>query len=168
MQDLSSIWDENDPADSLRKYADALNEEARRAFLESGTHVPLMFLFKEGGLGAVVPLVGTMEKTQMAGTLRNHIKAENIYALIHIAEAWAYLPRHKKDHTLTQLAQGEMRIADLKREDQSEVLMLHMSSRAGVSHLWLHPIVRADGKVTLSNALEIDEPSGGLFGRLFD
>jgi hypothetical protein len=167
MQDLSTLWNDNNPAESLRRYAAALNEQARATFLESGTHVPLMFLFKTAGLGAVVPLVGSMEKAQMAETLRKHIQAENVFGVIHIAEAWAYLPQRKNDHTFKQLAQGEMRVADLKRGDQSEVLMLHMSSRTGASRLWLHPITRANGKASLGGALEIDEPSSGLFGNLF-
>ena len=167
MQDLASIWDSADPSGSLIKYAEALNEHARSAFLEAGTHVQILFLFKPEGLGGVLPVTGPVDREATAKALKQHIRDEGIYGVIHIAEAWAYLPKRKNDHTFKQIAQGEMRVTDLKKEDQSEVLMLYMSSREGASRIWLHPIVRHGEKAELGEVIDTNAPAGGLFGRLF-
>jgi hypothetical protein len=95
------------------------------------------------------------------------IRENKLYGAIHIAESWTYFPKGKNDHTFKQVAQGEMRVSDLKPEDRTEALMVSVEGRDGAARLWLSPIVRSPSGAALGAPIEMDQPPAGRFGRLF-
>ncbi|MCK5675585.1 MAG: hypothetical protein KAH99_01060, partial [Verrucomicrobia bacterium] len=62
-------WNGQDKAGSLAQWIEMLNVEARRQFLEAGTHVELFFLFNEEGIMEVIPIAG-MEKDEIVRELK--------------------------------------------------------------------------------------------------
>ena len=54
-----------------------------------------------------------------------------MYGVAHILEAWVYVPKKPNDHTMKQLLAGEMAVADLKRGDKTEALVVRYECRDG-------------------------------------
>lgn len=161
-------WDAADPSASLLRHAAWLNTEARRSFQEAGTHVELVFLLRADGEGGLATPPPGMARPVFTAALRDAIKSHDLYGIIHVAEAWTYLPGRPGDHTFRQLAEGEMTVHDLKSEDRTEALMVHLQSRDGLQLLWIHPITRTASSITLGDPREISEPIQGCLSRLFD
>lgn len=152
----------------MRRTAEWFVEKARTTFLTDGTHVELFFLFREDGSYSMGPPPPDMPKDQFVAVLRQRIRDDNNFGVVHILEAWVYVPRKPNDHTWIQLMSGEMRMSDLKHEDKTESLLVHYKCRDGTQRAWISPIVRPKaGGVALGNALEMDETGEGRFASLF-
>jgi hypothetical protein len=148
--------------------AEWLNETARETFLRDGTHMEIFFLNQADGQGGIVPPPPGMERDAFIRVLKQAIRDHAIYGVVHVAEAWAYLPRQPNDHTFKQVVAGEIAVADLAPGDKRESLMVRMESRDGDHRVWLSPIVRSADGVALADAIEMEEPMGGRLGTLFD
>jgi hypothetical protein len=161
-------WNSNEPAASLGRFAGWLNAQARATFLKDGTHAELFFLYRTDGQGALVQPPSETERDQFVAALRAGIKEHDIYGVIHVSEAWTYLPKQPRDHTFTQVAYGEIKVSELTPADRTEALVIHLESRDGAANLWLHPIVRTETGVTLADPVEWSGPPRGRFAQLFD
>lgn len=127
-------WDSKDPAGSLVQWTDSLNEEARRQFLEAGTHIEIFFVFSEAGLLEVVPIVG-MEKDDIVRDLKQMLAERDGYAFIHIAEATARM---------------------MDSADEADMLLVHAESRAGVSYAYMSIVAMRGGETLLLDAVKVD------------
>ena len=161
-------WNSNEPAASLDRFAGWLNEQARATFLKDGAHTELFFLFQADGQGALVQPPHDMARDQFVAALRAEIKEHDFYGVVHVCEAWAYFPKAPKDHTLTQVVHGEIKVSELTPEDRSETLMIQLESRDGATRLWFHRIVRTAARVALADPVEWSGPPRGRFAQLFD
>ena len=160
-------WDQASPLASMRRTAEWCVEEARATFLKDGTHEELFFLFQENGKVSVVEQKG-LTRDQFAAALKQQVRADNPFGIVHIIEARVFIPRVPNDHTWIQLMAGEMRMSDLKHEDKTESLLVHYRCRDGTQHAWISPIVRPKtGGVALGDALEMDETAERIFASLF-
>lgn len=169
MTDSATIpeWNADDAAGSFAACATWFSGKARETFINDRSHGEMFFFWDaQGQMGAAQPPAG-VERAQLAAMLRAEVARLQIYGVVHIAEAWMYLPKQKNDHTYKQVVQGEIAVSQLRPEDRTETLMVRMESRDGVSHLWLSPIVRSGEDVTLSEVLEFDDPAKGGFGSFF-
>lgn len=90
-----------------------------------------------------------------------------MYGVAHILEAWVYVPKKPNDHTMKQLLAGEMAVADLKRGDKTEALVVRYECRDGTQRMWIGPVVRTTAGVVLADALEMGETAEGRFASLF-
>lgn len=127
-------WNVKDRAGSLEKWVGELNAEARRQFLEAGTHVEIFFLFNNEGLMEVVPIAG-MEKDDIVRELKKMLTERNGYAFIHIAEATA---RH------------------LDSAAESDSLLVHAESREGFSVAWFSTVALRGEEKLLLDAVRVD------------
>ncbi len=160
-------WDAADPAGSFARYAAWLSEKARITFLTDGFHTEIFFLMRADGQGGMgVPPPG-MDRDQVVGMLRQSIRANDIYGVVHVCEAWTYFPKALKDHTLAQVMEGEIAVSELRPGDRTEVLTVRMESRDGASRMWMSPIARPPTGVALADAIEWPHPPGGTFVGLF-
>jgi hypothetical protein len=167
MPPLPPRWDSKNPRGSLLALAEFLHEQARDTFLRDGTHVEILFLLADNGTIQPQPIVKPMTREHVARCLREQIPSSNIYGLIHIAEAWSYTAKGPDDHTLKQVAWGEMRVADLTDDDKAEVLMLSLLSRDGDDLAWVDRVVRTPpGTVSLEETRRLID-SGSPFGNVF-
>ncbi len=167
MPPLPPGWDATNPRASLLAYAEFLHEFARETFLRDETHVEILFILADNGTVQPLPIAKPMTREHVAICLREQLPGSNIYGLIHIAEAWSYTAKGPDDHTLKQVAWGEMRVADLVEDDRSEVLVLSLLSRDGDNLAWMDRIVRtAPGKVALEETQRTID-SGFPFGNVF-
>jgi len=139
-------WNTQDKTKSLIQWIDVLNEEARRQFLEAGTHVEIFFLFNDEGLMEVVPIAG-MEKDEIVRELKNMLAERDGYAFIHISE-------------------GTMRHMDTV--DQADMLLVHAESRDGLSVVWCSTVAMQGEKKLLLDAVKIDGAKlEGRFAHIF-
>lgn len=61
-----------------------------------------------------------------------------------------------------------MRVADLRREERIEALVVRYECRDGTQRMWISPIVHPKtGGVALGDALEMGETAEGRFASLF-
>jgi hypothetical protein len=167
LPDSPPAWNAADAAGSFEQVADWFGQKARETFLGDKTHGEMFFFWDaDGQMGAAQPPPG-VDRKQLTEMLKAEVARLNIYGVIHIAEAWTYLPKQKNDHTFKQVAQGEMTVADLKPEDRTETLMVRMESRDGASRIWLSPILREGDDVSLDDTIEIAQGAKGRFGSFF-
>lgn len=139
-------WNGQDKAGSLAQWIEMLNVEARRQFLEAGTHVELFFLFNEEGIMEVIPIAG-MEKDEIVRELKKRLTERDGYAFIHISE-------------------GTMRHMDTA--DQADMLLVHAESRDGLSVAWCSTVAMQGEKKLLLDAVKIDgEKLEGRFVHVF-
>ena len=139
-------WNGQDKAGSLEQWIQELNEEARRQFLEAGTHVELFFLFNDEGLMEVVPIVG-MEKDEIVAALKKMLSERDGYAFIHISE-------------------GTMRHMDTA--DKADMLLVHAESRDGLSVAYCSTVAMRGEEKLLLDAVKVDgEKLGGRFAHIF-
>jgi hypothetical protein len=127
-------WNNEDKQGSLEKWIEMLNAEARRQFLEAGTHLEIFFLFNDEGLMNIAPIAG-MEKEEIISGLKRTLAEKNGYAYIHIVEATA-------------------KVLDSAAEADS--LLLIAESRDGLSKAWFHTVVKKNDEKLLMNAVEVD------------
>ena len=167
MNNEPPVWKASDPQASLRRRADWLNEKARRTFLLDKFHTEMFLLFRADGQSGLVQPPPKVDRDVFVGALKDAIRQNDIYGVVHIVEAWSYFRKQQQDHTLTQLMMGEMAVSDLKNGDREEALMVRVESRDGLNHLWLSPIVRKGKEVALAEPMEMSEELSGRFGSLF-
>ncbi len=167
MPSLPPRWDSKNPRGSLLAFAEFLHGQARDTFLRDGTHVEILFILADDGTIQPQPIAKPMAREHVASCLKEQIPGSNIYGLIHIAEAWSYTAKGPDDHTLKQLAGGEMRVAHLMEDDKTEVLMLSLLSRDGDNLAWMDRVIRtAPDKVALEESRRLID-SGFPFGNVF-
>jgi hypothetical protein len=140
-------WNTNDKQTSLREWIDMLNGEARRQFLQDGTHLEIFFLFNDDGIMEVTPIVG-MKKEDIVRELKKMLSERDGYAFIHIAEATA-------------------KAMDSAAEADS--LLVHAESRDGLSIALLSTVATKGEEKLLLDAVEIDGTKlAGRFTHIFD
>jgi hypothetical protein len=142
-------WNPAAKSASIRKWAEHLHRESKCVFLKDKTHAQILFLFKDTGLVSITPVPPNTEHIQIYDAVRRAIKDNNLYAVIHVGEAWSYFIKEGKDHTAFQLMDGEMKVSDLNDADRSECLHLRMESRDGDCVVYLDKIVRDGDKLVL-------------------
>ena len=111
-------WNTDNKQASLLKWIGILNAEARRQFLEAGTHVEIFFLFNGEGLMNIAPIAG-MEKEAIIAGLKQTLNDNDGYAYIHIVEA---------------------RAKAMDSADEADSLLLIAESRDGFSKAWFHTV----------------------------
>jgi len=164
---MTPPWNPADPRASLLATWEFLHDHARQVFLEDGTHVEILFLLAEDGTMQPVPIAEPMSRENVSARLREQLPGSAVYGLIHIAEAWAYLPQGPDDHTRKQLEWGEMRVSSLRDEDKKELLLVSLLSRDGDSMVWIDEIVREEqGQVRFGRRAKLSNVEFPL-GRLF-
>lgn len=161
-------WDASDPAGSLRRTAEWFVEEARTNFLKDGTHVELFFLYSQDGQGSMGPPPPGMPKHQFVEALKETMRRNGTFGVVHISQAWIYVPPRPNDHTYRQILAGEIAVSELKEGDKTEALVVRYECRDGTQRMWICPIVRPkDGRVALGDALEMGDTAEGRFASLF-
>ena len=50
----------------------------------------------------------------MLAGLKQRIRDEDTYGVVHISESWSYFSRRRGDHTLKQIAEGEIKVSELQ------------------------------------------------------
>jgi hypothetical protein len=150
------LWNPAAKSASIRKWVEHLHRESKREFLKDGTHAQLLFLFKDEGPVSITPVPPNTEHVRIYNAIRKAIRDNDLYAVIHIGEAWSYFMKGEKDHTAFQLMDGEMKISDLREEDKIENLYLRMESRDGDCIVHLDEIARGNGQVGLTERKTID------------
>ena len=139
-------WNTLDQPGSLQQWIDVLNTEARRQFLEAGTHVEIFFIFGNEGLMEVVPIVD-MNKDDVVHELKKMLDERDGYAFIHIAEATA-------QHMDSAAA--------------SDLLLVHAESRDGVSVACCSTVVLQGEKKLLLDTVRVDGSKlDGRFAGIF-
>ena len=139
-------WNNQNKAESLEAWIDVLNTEARRQFLEAGTHVEIFFLFNNEGLMEVIPIAG-MEKNEIVRELKKMLSERNGYAYIHISE-------------------GTMKHLDTA--DEADLLRVHAASRDGLGVAYCSTVAQRGEEKLLRDAIQVDgEKLDGRFTRIF-
>ena len=139
-------WNTQDKKGSLIQWIDVLNEEARRQFLEAGTHVEIFFLFNDEGLMEVIPIAG-MGKDEIVRELKKMLAERDGYAFIHISE-------------------GTMRHMDTA--DKADMLLVHAESRDGLSVAHCSTVAMRGEEKLLLDAVKVDgEKLAGRFAHVF-
>lgn len=140
-------WNENDKETSLKEWIKMLNGEARRQFLEAGTHIEIFFLFNDEGLMNIAPIAG-MEKEDIIAGLKNTLNEKNGYAYIHIVEA---------------------RAKALDNAEEADSLLVIAENRDGFSKAWFHTVAAKINEKLLLDAIEVDGSKlDGRFTGIFD
>jgi hypothetical protein len=127
-------WNTQDKPGSLEKWIEMLNAEARRQFLQDGTHLEIFFLFNDEGLMNIAPIAG-MEKEAIVAGLKQTLNEKDGYAYIHIVEATAKA---------------------LDSADEADSLLLIAESRDGFSKAWFHTVAMKGDEKLLLDAVEVD------------
>lgn len=139
-------WNKTDKAGSLQQWIDVLNNEARRQFLEAGTHVEIFFIFGDEGLLDVIPIVG-MDKDDVVYALKKMLDERDGYAFIHIAEATAQ---------------------QMDSAAASDMLLVHAESRDGGSVAYCSTVVLQGVDKLLLDAVKVDGSKlAGRFAGIF-
>ncbi len=160
-------WNSEDKDQSVLNFAEWLNEQARLTFLKDHTHAEIFFLMDEEGEGGLLPVPPNCDKDQLASLIRQQIAALGVYAFVHVAETWTYVPSAVGDGTPRQLVEGSIETRRLEPGSPAEALMVHVESRGGLARLWLSPIVRGPGQIALADAVLIEQGPSGRFAGLF-
>ena len=164
---MNPEWNSNDPRASLLAQWEFFHEHAQQVFLKDGTHLEILFILADDGTMQPLPIAEPMTREDVSAKLREQLPGSQVYGLIHIAEAWAYLPKGPNDHTQKQLEWGEMSISSLRQEDKTELLLVSLLSRDGDSVAWIDEIVRGEeGQVRLGRATKLSNikfPLGNVF-----
>jgi hypothetical protein len=139
-------WNGHDRKGSLNQWIEMLNEEARRQFLEAGTHVEIFFIFNDEGLMEVVPIAG-MEKDDIVRELKKMLVERDGYAFIHISE-------------------GIMRHMDTA--DEADMLLVHAESRDGLAMAYCSTVATRNEEKLLLDAVKLDGAKlEGRFANIF-
>jgi hypothetical protein len=151
-------WIPNRESACLLNWTDHLHKEAKRLFLQDGTHASLLFCFcKEPGLISINPVPPNIQHHQLDGAIMNAVSEHNLYGVIFIGETWTYFIKDKKDHTAFQLLDGEMNIADLNNEDKKEALIVRMESSEGDCLTYLDVVSRNGSEIAFKEGKAINE-----------
>jgi len=146
-------WVPKAESECMRNWTDYLHAEAKRLFVQDGTHVSLLFLFnKENGLVSVNPIPLNINHEELNEAVANAVNEHDLYGVVFIAETWAYFAK-EKDHTVFQLLDGEMKVSDLNAEDKKEALMVRMENRDGDCLVYLDQIIRDKNGIILKEGV---------------
>ena len=141
------VWNVKEKQNSLKLWIELLTDEARRQFLQDGTHVEIFFLFNDEGLMNVAPIAG-MEKEMIISELKKTLSEKAGYAYIHIVEATAKA---------------------MDSADEADSLLLIAESRDGFSKAWFNTVVKKGDEKMLMDAVEIDGSKlDGRFTGIFE
>lgn len=143
-------------------------EQSKEVFLRDGFHQEMFFFVTEDGNPFVMPSPRDLGRDEMAEKLRQAVREQNVYGVVHLAESWMYNRQHARDHTMRQILEGEMKVPELRPEDRTEALVVMMESREGAHFMWVTPILRVGRKVTLGETISFPEQSKGRFAGLFE
>jgi hypothetical protein len=157
-----------DRAESFRHFAETLRDHSKEVFLKDRTHGEMFFLVNELGEGNIIMAPPKQDRNVTAESLRQRICEEKIYGVVHIAESWTYFPRSEGDHTMKQIALGEIKVAELSPGDRTEALVVMAQSRDGFHCMWVTPIIRDGDQVRLGPTIDFEEPAGGRLADLFE
>lgn len=139
-------WNGLDKTGSLIQWVEMVNEEARRQFLQAGTHIEIFFLFNDEGVMEVVPVVD-MEKDDIVRELKKILAERDGYAFIHISE-------------------GTMRHMDTA--DEAGMLLVHAESRDGLAMAYCSTVAIRDEEKLLLDAVKLDGAKlEGRFANIF-
>lgn len=141
-------WVEGDTEGSLERFGNWLTGQARRQFLASGTHVELYFIVQGDGQMALAPAPPGMERSELTQCVRDTVRTRKAAGVIHVAEAWTYLPE--------------------TAASKSETLLVRLESRAGTHLVWFNPILRGTGPVALADPIELRNPPRTRFASFFE
>jgi hypothetical protein len=140
-------WNRQDKQGSLEKWVDMLNAEARRQFLNDGTHLEIFFLFNDEGLMNIAPITG-MEKEAIIDGLKQTLAEKNGTAYIHIVEATAKA---------------------MDSADEADSLLVIAENRDGFFKAWFHTVAMKGDEKLLLDAVEVDGTKlNGRFTGLFE
>ena len=161
-------WNRANPQLSFQSFAMYIHEEAKRVFLKDKYHSELFFFMPLNGEGHIVQWTGK-ERDAAADWVQKHSREHYVYGVVHVCECWVRFADGPNDHTLRQIADGEMRVSELRPEDRKEALSVVAQSRDGYAHNWLDEIVRDKPKGTprLGKCREFSGGFEGRFGNLF-
>ncbi len=126
-------WNTADKQGSLEKWIEMLNAEARRQFLNDGTHLEIFFLFNDEGLMNIAPIAG-MEKEAILAGLKQTLAEKEGYAYIHIVEA---------------------RAKALDSADEADSLLVIAETHDGFSKAWFHTVAMKGDEKLLMDAVEV-------------
>ena len=141
------VWNVKGKLKSLNLWIQMLNAEARRQFLQDGTHVEIFFLFNNEGLMHIAPIAG-MEKEAIVSELKKTLNEKDGYAYIHLVEATAKA---------------------MDSADEADSLLLIAESRAGFSKAWFNTVVKKGDEKMLMDAVEVDGSKlDGRFTGIFE
>lgn len=133
----------------IYEWTQNLRLEAKRLFLQDGTHTSMMFSFnEENGLISINPVPPGIDHQQLNEAIINTVNEHHLYGVIFIGEAWVYFAK-ENDHTAFQLLDGEMNVSDLNAGDKKEALMIRMENSDGDCQLFLDEIIRGENSVGL-------------------
>ena len=90
---MTPEWNSADPRASLLARWEFFHDHARQVFLKDGTYVEILLLPGDDGTMQPIPIVKPMTREDVSSQLREQLSGSRVYGLIHIAEAWALLPR---------------------------------------------------------------------------
>jgi hypothetical protein len=160
-------WNSQEPDASLIALWEFLHAQAQTMFLQAGTHLEILFIVGADGTLQPQPIAAPMTHDEITHMLREQLPGSSVYGLIHIGEAWAYIPKGKGDHTHKQLRLGEMGVSDLNADDKIDVLATSLLSRAGDTRARLDEILReTDSTATLGRCIQATDsrfPLGNVF-----
>lgn len=152
----------------FQQYADGLVNQSKEVFLKDKGHHEMFFFVTDKGEGSVMPAPAKMDRDEMAAKLRQFVRENNIFGVIHIAESWTYFPKGASDHTMKQIMLGETNVSSLNPEDRGEMLVVVAEARDGYRKMWITPIKRDGEKLSLGSTIDFDEPPAGRFAGLFE
>src|ERR1035441_5870588 len=108
-----------DSATLFRRLAQHLNDRSKEMFLRDGHHAEIFFLVDGNGGTTIIPTPADVDRDQMLAGLKQRIREGDSYGVVHISESWSYFCRRRGDHTLKQIAEGEIRSEEHTSELQS-------------------------------------------------
>jgi hypothetical protein len=158
-------WDFTNPAASLHRQAEYLNETCRITFLIHKYHSEMFFMFKADGQFSMSQTLPDANRDFVIAKLKEAIHAKNVYGVIHVGETWTYFP-DQNDRTIKRDT-PDASIPEIHTGDKREALLVRLERQDGLSHLWLSPILRTSTGIALANALEVNNLPGGRFDSFF-
>ncbi len=161
-------WSPATRATCFRRFAQDLKEQSKGVFLRDGHHGEMFFFVSDDGRAAVMPAPADLDRDKMVDQLRQKVRENNIYGLVHISESWSYFRQKPVDHTLKQIMEGEIKVSELRPQDRDEALVVMMETREGAHFMWLTPILRDGDVATLGETLAFPDKTGGRLAGLFE
>lgn len=160
-------WSPENKATCFRRFVQFVKQQHKDVFLRDGHHAEMFFFVTDDGTVEVMPAPANMDRDQTVEMLKRKVQENNAYGFVHIAESWGYFRRKPGDHTMRQIAEGEIKVSELRPEDRDEVLVVTMESREGAHFMWITPILRDGDQVSLGKTIAFSESPGGRFAGIF-
>jgi hypothetical protein len=160
-------WSPSNKAACFRRFAQELKEQTKQVFLKDKHHSEMFFFVTDDGQAGVMLAPPKIDRDEMVAKLKQKIRQNNVYGVVHIVETWTYFRSGAKDHTMTQIMAGEIKVSELRPQDRDEALVVTMESREGAHFMWITPILRDADKVTLGETMNFDDRIDGRFAGFF-